>query len=180
MPMYEHAAATLQTTDLHTWMALSALPPLQSCYGLYVRIYHNLRQPMPMGCCGSEGCRGMLARACEHEMYCNLCVWCRKLPPGRLHDLRSASVNNERLAACAAVHRLHAPLRHFSQRLLADVTVFLEGLRAAAGSALQRTSQGGPFEMACQSPCRRPCTAILVVWGCFWLSVNIDTMAAVR
>ena len=27
----------------------------------------------------------------------------RTLSPGRLHDLRSASVNNERLAACAAV-----------------------------------------------------------------------------
>ncbi len=31
----------------------------------------------------------------------------RTLSPGRLHDLRSASVNNERLAACAAVG-LHA------------------------------------------------------------------------
>lgn len=56
------------------------------------------------------------------------------LEPGRLHDLRSASVNNERLAACAAVHRLHCPLRHFSQQLLAETTAFLDGLRAAAAA----------------------------------------------
>ena len=36
----------------------------------------------------------------------------RTLSPGRLHDLRSASVNNERLAACAAVG-LHVVLRHW-------------------------------------------------------------------
>lgn len=46
-------------------------------------------------------------------------------------------MNNERLAACAAVHRLHAPLRHFSHQLLADVTAFLDGLRRAAAPSVQ-------------------------------------------
>lgn len=36
----------------------------------------------------------------------------RGLEPGRLHDLRSASVNNERLAACAAVRSCLPMLKH--------------------------------------------------------------------
>lgn len=52
-------------------------------------------------------------------------------------------MNNERLAACAAVHRLHAPLRHFSQQLLADVTAFLDGLRRAAAPAVQAAAPQG-------------------------------------
>jgi hypothetical protein len=104
------------------------------------------------------------------SMQINACVAaCRNLSPGRLHDLRSASVNNDRLAACAAVHRLHAPLRHFSQRLLADVTAFLDGLRAAAGSVLQRTMQGaltwrsavGCVVMSCLPPSSVHTCAIL-------------------
>lgn len=85
----------------------------------------------------------------------------RTLPPGRMHDLRSASVNNERLAACAAVHRLHAPLRHFSQQLLADVTAFLDGLRSAAapaapppapsGGGVQRTLKTKPCVLGCHT-----------------------------
>ena len=49
----------------------------------------------------------------------------RKLPPGKLHDLRSACLNNGRLAAIAAAHGLQRYLRHASQVRSANVYIVL-------------------------------------------------------
>ena len=89
---------------------------------------------------------------------------CRGLEPGRLHDLRSASVNNERLAACAAVHRLHCPLRHFSQQLLAETSAFLDGLRAAAAANPPPAPAATPGAAA-GAHCLRPALRLAVLNG---------------
>ena len=48
-----------------------------------------------------------------------------------MHDLRSASVNNTRLAIVAAWHRLHPFLRYFSNRLFGEIAAFLESVELA-------------------------------------------------
>ena len=56
---------------------------------------------------------------------------CRDVEPGKMHDLRSASVNNTRLAIVAAWHRLHPFLRYFSNRLFGEIAAFLDSVKLA-------------------------------------------------
>ncbi|KAK9805378.1 hypothetical protein WJX73_008442 [Symbiochloris irregularis] len=55
----------------------------------------------------------------------------RNVTPGRMHDLRSASVNNTRMSCAAASRRLHTFLRYMSSQLFGDITRFMGGLHAA-------------------------------------------------
>ncbi|KAK9803923.1 hypothetical protein WJX72_005546 [[Myrmecia] bisecta] len=50
----------------------------------------------------------------------------RDLQPGKMHDIRSASVNNGCLACIAAVSGLHRHLRHCSPSVFAQVSLFLQ------------------------------------------------------
>jgi hypothetical protein len=61
---------------------------------------------------------------------------CRNIEPGKMHDLRSASVNNTRLAIIAAWHRLHPFLRYFSTRLFGEVASFVASMRDAKKGVL--------------------------------------------
>ena len=58
-------------------------------------------------------------------------VLLRDIEPGKLHDLRSASVNNTRLAIITAWHRLHPFLRYFSTRLFGEIAQFVGSVRDA-------------------------------------------------
>lgn len=58
-------------------------------------------------------------------------VLCRDIEPGKLHDLRSASVNNTRLAIITAWHRLHPFLRYFSTRLFGEIAQFVGSVKDA-------------------------------------------------
>jgi hypothetical protein len=53
----------------------------------------------------------------------------RDLVPGQLHDLRSASLNNNRLACIAGRHGLQRFLLHCSQSLFAEVSHFTNSLK---------------------------------------------------
>ncbi len=55
----------------------------------------------------------------------------RDIEPGKLHDLRSASVNNTRLAIITAWHRLHPFLRYFSTRLFGEIAQFVASVKDA-------------------------------------------------
>ena len=57
------------------------------------------------------------------------CYTGRNITPGRMHDLRSASVNNTRMSCAAAARRLHHFLRYFSTQLFGDIVRFMEGLK---------------------------------------------------
>ena len=59
------------------------------------------------------------------------CVLLRDIEPGKLHDLRSASVNNTRLAIITAWHRLHPFLRYFSTRLFGEIAQFVASVKDA-------------------------------------------------
>ena len=56
---------------------------------------------------------------------------CRDGSPGTLSDLRSASVNNTRLASVAVLHRIHTFIRHCSTPLFHDISLFVEQLQQA-------------------------------------------------
>ena len=56
---------------------------------------------------------------------------CRDGSPGTLSDLRSASVNNTRLASVAVLHQIHTFVRHCSSPLFHDIGVFVEQLQQA-------------------------------------------------
>ena len=51
--------------------------------------------------------------------------------PGTLSDLRSASVNNTRLASVAVLHQIHTFIRHCSSPLFHDIGLFVEQLQQA-------------------------------------------------
>ena len=55
----------------------------------------------------------------------------RNITPGRMHDLRSASVNNTRMSCAAAKQRLHTFLRYMSAQLFGDIVRFMTGLQAS-------------------------------------------------
>ena len=61
------------------------------------------------------------------------CEWllCRDGSPGTLSDLRSASVNNTRLASVAVLHQIHTFIRHCSTPLFHDISLFVEQLQQA-------------------------------------------------
>jgi dsRNA-specific ribonuclease len=67
-----------------------------------------------------------------------------RLPPGRLTVLRSACLNNGRLAAAAAAHGLQRFLRHASQDLFAEVGRFVAHVRREVDSAAARHAAGQP------------------------------------
>jgi len=67
-----------------------------------------------------------------------------RLPPGRLTVLRSACLNNGRLAAAAAAHGLQRFLRHASQDLFAEVGRFVAHVRREVDSAASRHAAGPP------------------------------------
>jgi hypothetical protein len=50
---------------------------------------------------------------CSRKVF--LLLHHRGLPPGKLEDLRSASVNNNRFSAIAVVHRFYCYIWHASQ-----------------------------------------------------------------
>ncbi|KAK9823040.1 hypothetical protein WJX81_002311 [Elliptochloris bilobata] len=80
------------------------------------------------------------------------------LPPGKLHDLRSACLNNGRLAAIAAAHGLQRYLRHASQPLFAEIGRFVaftrRAIRRAAEGHEDALSENGPGSgMAAGGPC---------------------------
>lgn len=56
---------------------------------------------------------------------------CRDSSPGTLSDLRSASVNNTRLASVAVLHKMHTFIRHCSSPLFHDIGLFVEQLQQA-------------------------------------------------
>lgn len=56
---------------------------------------------------------------------------CRDIEPGKLHDLRSASVNNTRLAIMTAWFKLHPFLRCFSTRLFGEIAAFVGSVKDA-------------------------------------------------
>ncbi len=56
---------------------------------------------------------------------------CRDSSPGTLSDLRSASVNNTRLASVAVLHKIHTFIRHCSSPLFHDIGLFVEQLQQA-------------------------------------------------
>jgi len=58
-------------------------------------------------------------------------AWCRDSSPGTLSDLRSASVNNTRLASVAVLHKIHTFIRHCSSSLFHDIGLFVEQLQQA-------------------------------------------------
>lgn len=60
-------------------------------------------------------------------LYCA----CRDIEPGKLHDLRSASVNNTRLAIITAWYRLHPFLRYCSTRLFGEIAAFVGSVKDA-------------------------------------------------
>lgn len=62
---------------------------------------------------------------------------CRACGPGALHDLRSATVNNTRLACAAASHGLIGHLRHFSQPLMKSIAMFLGAFDARVAEHLE-------------------------------------------
>ncbi|KAK9856145.1 hypothetical protein WJX84_010015 [Apatococcus fuscideae] len=55
----------------------------------------------------------------------------RHIPPGRIHDLRSASVNNGRLACIVVTHDLHCYLRQCSVPLFNHISEFVTSFRSA-------------------------------------------------
>ncbi|KAL0046074.1 hypothetical protein WJX82_001682 [Trebouxia sp. C0006] len=55
----------------------------------------------------------------------------RDSSPGTLSDLRSASVNNTRLASVAVLHKIHTFIRHCSSPLFHDIGLFVEQLQQA-------------------------------------------------
>eukprot|EP00884_Botryococcus_braunii_P004671 jgi/Botrbrau1/14204/Bobra.0291s0009.1 len=59
------------------------------------------------------------------------------LVPGQLHDLRSASLNNNRLACVAGGKGLHRFLRHCSLHLFHEIARFVEALKDTLVKALQ-------------------------------------------
>ena len=63
-------------------------------------------------------------------MLLSECV-CRDSSPGTLSDLRSASVNNTRLASVAVLHKIHTFIRHCSSPLFHDIGLFVEQLQQA-------------------------------------------------
>ena len=63
-------------------------------------------------------------------------IHCRDIEPGKMHDLRSASVNNNRLAILAAWHRFHPFMRYFSQKLFSEVAPFVASVKAAKAGTL--------------------------------------------
>lgn len=63
--------------------------------------------------------------------------------PGKLHDLRSATVNNTRLACCAALHGLPPFLRHFSGPLMHDMAAFTAAFNAKITAGTQQDSPAG-------------------------------------
>jgi endoribonuclease Dicer len=83
---------------------------------------------------------------------------CRDLPPGRLHDLLSASVNNTRLAAVAVVNRLHANLWHTSALLHREMSSFAEAVAAAASRRTlpSPAGAGGSAATVASAQVRRP------------------------
>ena len=64
------------------------------------------------------------------------CLSCRGSPPGQLSDLRSASVNNTRLATVAVLHKLHTFVRHHSPLLFADISTFVAEVQAAVAAEM--------------------------------------------
>lgn len=56
---------------------------------------------------------------------------CRDSTPGTLSDLRSASVNNTRLASIAVLGKVHTYVRHCSSPLFHDIGAFVEQLQQA-------------------------------------------------
>jgi len=60
-----------------------------------------------------------------------------------MHDLRSASVNNTRLAIIAAWHRLHPFLRYFSTRLFGEVAAFVASVKDAKKGVLPQARTRG-------------------------------------
>ena len=59
------------------------------------------------------------------------CCACRHIPPGRIHDLRSASVNNGRLACIVVTHDLHCYLRQCAAPLFSHISEFVTSFRSA-------------------------------------------------
>ena len=67
-----------------------------------------------------------------------------------MHDLRSASVNNNRLAILAAWHRFHPFMRYFSQKLFGEVAPFVSSVKAAKAGTLQESRHPGKLKDAVQ------------------------------
>lgn len=67
----------------------------------------------------------------HHRMLICLRDCCRDSTPGTLSDLRSASVNNTRLASIAVLSRIHTYVRHCSSPLFHDIGAFVEQLQQA-------------------------------------------------
>ena len=83
---------------------------------------------------------------------------CRDVEPGKLHDLRSASVNNTRLAIVTAWHNLHPFLRYFSPQLFGEISSFVDSVKQAKNgkwhslqnrSYSRRMFQARPVKKAC-------------------------------
>ena len=83
------------------------------------------------------------------------------LANGRRAHLRTWR-RNPRGPATAQVHRLHAPLRHFSPQLFRDVSAFQEALTAAASHALPQVSTS----TRAGKRSYRPCTLITGAQKC--------------
>ena len=69
---------------------------------------------------------------------------CRGSPPGQLSDLRSASVNNTRLATVAVLHKLHTFVRHHSPLLFADISTFVAEVQSAVAAEMAENRNDTP------------------------------------
>ena len=72
-----------------------------------------------------------------------------------MHDLRSASVNNNRLAIIAAWHRLHPFMRYFSQKLFSEVAQFVGSIKSAKAGTLPELGPNQKPKTKVGSPARQ-------------------------
>ncbi len=68
------------------------------------------------------------------------CV-CSDSSPGTLSDLRSASVNNTRLASVAVLYKIHTFIWHCSSPLFHDIGLFVEQLQQAVADQEKKIIQ---------------------------------------
>lgn len=89
-----------------------------------------------------------------------------------MHDLRSASVNNTRLAIVAAWHRLHPFLRYFSNRLFGEIAAFLDSVKLA--------KKGDVSAIRSDTLSRRMCMkqVMKLSWSCALLAGTAQANAA--
>ena len=70
-----------------------------------------------------------------------------------MHDLRSAAVNNTRLACACVGHRLHVFLRFLSRTLYYDQALFVRGLQGRVKTQFKtleaaQTADGSSMEVS--------------------------------